>query len=249
MSIFIYAKILSLFFQPAELAAMMPHWLNLNLNRTLDGIASCIHLLDELVHLFWRQSPGFDSPYLATVNAVMPSSAIDSHNRIFRRILAIAVAEVEQFFVKKAVTKRPGMVYHCLHQFVLASKLLEGKYPSVWIHLLHLNFILGHDANEFDSGYIKALIRPGTQPPTCSLDVIGLFKSNYYIIIAMIIPENLESTIIKTFRNSGYRATPQRIAINRYLLRNHEHPTAQKAYLEVKKMHQTVSLATIYTTI
>ena len=64
----------------------------------------------------------------------------------------------------------------------------------------------------------------------------------------MICSEDLESTIIKTFRNSGYRATPQRIAISRYILRNYEHPTAQKAYLEVRKMHPTVSLATIYTT-
>ena len=51
----------------------------------------------------------------------------------------------------------------------------------------------------------------------------------------MISPENLESSIIKTFRDSGYRATPQRIAISRYILRNHEHPAAQKAYFEVKE--------------
>lgn len=60
---------------------------------------------------------------------------------------------------------------------------------------------------------------------------------------------DLESSIIKTFRNSGYRATPQRIAISRYILSSHEHPTAQKVYGEVKKDHPTVSLATIYTTI
>ncbi len=61
--------------------------------------------------------------------------------------------------------------------------------------------------------------------------------------------EDLDSSIIKTFRNSGYRATPQRIAVSRYILSNHDHPTAQKAYLEVKKTHPTVSLATIYNTI
>jgi Fur family peroxide stress response transcriptional regulator len=65
----------------------------------------------------------------------------------------------------------------------------------------------------------------------------------------MISDENLESSIIKTFRNNGYRATPQRIAISGYILRNHEHPTTQKAYFEVKKIHPTVSLATIYTTL
>ncbi|MDD1753415.1 MAG: transcriptional repressor [Methanotrichaceae archaeon] len=64
----------------------------------------------------------------------------------------------------------------------------------------------------------------------------------------MISNENLESSIIKTFRNSGYRTTPQRIAISRYILCNHEHPTARKAYFEVKKIYPTVSLATIYTT-
>ncbi len=65
----------------------------------------------------------------------------------------------------------------------------------------------------------------------------------------MISAESLDQTIIKTFRNSGYRATPQRIAISRYILRNHEHPTAQRTYQEIKKTHPTVSLATIYTTI
>ena len=65
----------------------------------------------------------------------------------------------------------------------------------------------------------------------------------------MISAESLDSTIIKTFRNSGYRATPQRIAISRYILRNQEHPTAQRTYQEVKKTHPTVSLATIYSTI
>lgn len=65
----------------------------------------------------------------------------------------------------------------------------------------------------------------------------------------MISLENLESSIIKTFRNSGYRATPQRIAISKYILSSKQHPTAQKTYLEVKKEHPTVSLATIYTTI
>ncbi len=69
------------------------------------------------------------------------------------------------------------------------------------------------------------------------------------MIATVINLDNLESTIIKTFRNSGYRATPQRIAISKFMLDNHEHPTAQKAYIEVKKTHPTVSLATIYTTI
>lgn len=61
--------------------------------------------------------------------------------------------------------------------------------------------------------------------------------------------DDLEPSIIKTFRNSGYKATPQRIAISRYILSSDEHPTAQKVYLEIKKTNPTVSLATIYRTI
>ncbi len=82
-----------------------------------------------------------------------------------------------------------------------------------------------------------------------SLLSIGLFKIDYYLIITMTNSGDPEGSIIKAFRNRGYRATSQRIAISRYILSNHEHPTAQKAYLEVKKTHPTVSLATVYSTL
>lgn len=58
-----------------------------------------------------------------------------------------------------------------------------------------------------------------------------------------------DSFIIKALRGKGYKATPQRIAIGRFLLHNHSHPTAQRIYSEVKKVYPTVSLATIYKTI
>ncbi|AET63596.1 Transcriptional regulator, Fur family [Methanothrix harundinacea 6Ac] len=85
--------------------------------------------------------------------------------------------------------------------------------------------------------------------PPKSLLSIGLFKIDYYVVITMINYGDPEASIIKAFRNRGYKATPQRIAISRYILSNHEHPTAQKAHLEVKKTHPTVSLATVYSTI
>ncbi|VVB69304.1 Ferric uptake regulator family protein [uncultured archaeon] len=61
--------------------------------------------------------------------------------------------------------------------------------------------------------------------------------------------KELEASIIKALRGKGYRATLQRIAIGRFALRNHDHPTAQIIYREVKKVYPTVSLATVYKTI
>lgn len=61
--------------------------------------------------------------------------------------------------------------------------------------------------------------------------------------------QELEASIIKALRAKGYKATPQRIAISRYALSNHSHPTVQRIYSDVKKVHPTVSLATVYKTI
>jgi len=58
-----------------------------------------------------------------------------------------------------------------------------------------------------------------------------------------------DSSIIETLRKKGYRATPQRIAICRFALQSREHPTAQRIYDEVKNVHPTVSLATVYKTL
>jgi Fur family peroxide stress response transcriptional regulator len=54
---------------------------------------------------------------------------------------------------------------------------------------------------------------------------------------------------IKALRSKGYKATPQRIAICRIGLNNRDHPSAQQVYDEVKKIHPTVSLATVYKTL
>jgi Fur family transcriptional regulator, peroxide stress response regulator len=58
-----------------------------------------------------------------------------------------------------------------------------------------------------------------------------------------------DTLIIQALRSKGYKATPQRIAICKIALSSREHPSVQKIYLEVKKTHPTVSLATVYTTL
>ena len=65
----------------------------------------------------------------------------------------------------------------------------------------------------------------------------------------MTIPGKSDTAAIEALRNKGYKATPQRIAICRVALHSREHPTAQSIYNEVKKIHPTVSLATVYKTL
>jgi Fur family peroxide stress response transcriptional regulator len=58
-----------------------------------------------------------------------------------------------------------------------------------------------------------------------------------------------DAPIIEALRKKGFRATSQRIAICRFALRSRDHPTAQRIYGEVKEVHPTVSLATVYKTL
>jgi Fur family peroxide stress response transcriptional regulator len=58
-----------------------------------------------------------------------------------------------------------------------------------------------------------------------------------------------DSEIISALRSKGFKATSQRIAICRNVLRSRDHPTPQRVYDEVKKVHPTVSLATVYKTL
>jgi Fur family peroxide stress response transcriptional regulator len=59
----------------------------------------------------------------------------------------------------------------------------------------------------------------------------------------------MDASIIEALRKKGYKATSQRIAICRFALRSRDHPTAQSVYREVKTVHPTVSLATVYKTL
>ena len=58
-----------------------------------------------------------------------------------------------------------------------------------------------------------------------------------------------DAVIIETLRKNGYKATTQRIAICRFALHSRDHPTARRIYSEVRKVHPTVSLATVYKTL
>jgi Fur family peroxide stress response transcriptional regulator len=78
---------------------------------------------------------------------------------------------------------------------------------------------------------------------------IKLFKNYYYIVKHMQNPLKANVSIIQALRNKGYKATPQRIAICKIALGSREHPSVQKIYREVQKMHPTVSLATVYKTL
>jgi Fur family peroxide stress response transcriptional regulator len=57
-----------------------------------------------------------------------------------------------------------------------------------------------------------------------------------------------DSAIINAIRKRGYKATSQRIAICRLVLSSREHPTAQRIYRDIKRLHPTVSVATVYKT-
>jgi len=65
----------------------------------------------------------------------------------------------------------------------------------------------------------------------------------------MTIIQNSDASAIEALHSKGYKATPQRIAICRIALNSRIHPSAQQVYDEVKKIHPTVSLATIYKTL
>lgn len=58
-----------------------------------------------------------------------------------------------------------------------------------------------------------------------------------------------DTSAIEALRSKGYKATPQRIAICRIALNSRTHPSAQQVYEQVKKIHPTVSLATVYKTL
>jgi len=58
-----------------------------------------------------------------------------------------------------------------------------------------------------------------------------------------------DAKIVEALRRKGYKATPQRIAICRFVLRSRDHPTTQEIYRELRHTYPTVSLATVYKTL
>ncbi|MBN1682817.1 transcriptional repressor [Candidatus Bathyarchaeota archaeon] len=55
--------------------------------------------------------------------------------------------------------------------------------------------------------------------------------------------------IIAKFHEKGFKATPQRLAICKYVLLSKDHPTTDMIYNEVKQEYPTISLATVYQTL
>lgn len=55
--------------------------------------------------------------------------------------------------------------------------------------------------------------------------------------------------LIRTFKKKGYRLTPQRLAVCKFLFSRNDHPTAELIYQELKKEYPSISLATIYKTL
>lgn len=55
-----------------------------------------------------------------------------------------------------------------------------------------------------------------------------------------------EMDIIRIFKSNSFRATPQRIAIYKYLIENPSHPDADQIYKCVLKQHPSFSKTTVY---
>jgi Fur family peroxide stress response transcriptional regulator len=58
-----------------------------------------------------------------------------------------------------------------------------------------------------------------------------------------------ENQLISTLRDSGYKVTPQRLAICNYVLSSKDHPTAEQIHSEIAKNYPAISLTTIYNTL
>ena len=55
--------------------------------------------------------------------------------------------------------------------------------------------------------------------------------------------------LIPKLREKGFKVTPQRIEICKFILSSKDHPTVDQVYKEVQKKHPTLSLATVYQTL
>lgn len=56
---------------------------------------------------------------------------------------------------------------------------------------------------------------------------------------------SFDETILK-LRREGYKLTPQRLAVVRFLLDNKTHPSALTIHKELKKRYSTISFSTVY---
>ncbi len=55
--------------------------------------------------------------------------------------------------------------------------------------------------------------------------------------------------VVKRFRETGLKITPQRLSIFNLLRVNHSHPSAEDIYREILKVHPSISFTTVYKTL
>lgn len=55
--------------------------------------------------------------------------------------------------------------------------------------------------------------------------------------------------LIAKYREKGFKLTPQRLAILKFLDGNTGHPSAEDIYTSIRKIYPTVSFATVYNTL
>ncbi|MFX1478552.1 MAG: Fur family transcriptional regulator [Promethearchaeota archaeon] len=58
-----------------------------------------------------------------------------------------------------------------------------------------------------------------------------------------------DQELFALFRKNGYKVTPQRLAIYKFISTRKDHPTADQIYQELKTDYPTLSLGTIYKTL
>ncbi len=56
-------------------------------------------------------------------------------------------------------------------------------------------------------------------------------------------------TTIGRLRSEGFKLTPQRLSVIRYLIGNTSHPTAANIYGDLKKKYPSLSFSTVYNTL
>lgn len=56
-------------------------------------------------------------------------------------------------------------------------------------------------------------------------------------------------TTISKLRSEGFKLTPQRLSVIRYLIGNTNHPTAAVIYGDLKKKYPSLSFSTVYNTL
>ena len=56
-------------------------------------------------------------------------------------------------------------------------------------------------------------------------------------------------TVVKRFRETGLKITPQRLSIFKLLQDNYTHPSAEDIYREILVIHPSISFTTVYKTL